>query len=56
MQRSLSVKPVAPMTAKEAKAAAAGDPDALHTSEESAKVRQTPRAKTLRRALGLTLR
>jgi putative transcriptional regulator len=51
----VSIEPLAPMTAEEVEAAAAADPDARpFTSEELAKVRRIPRAKTLRRALGLT--
>ncbi len=51
----MPVAPLAPMTPEEAEAAAAADPDARpFTAEELAKVRRVPRAKTLRRALGLT--
>jgi putative transcriptional regulator len=51
----MSVEPLAPMTPEEVEAAAAADPDARpFTAEELAKVRRVPRAKTLRRALGLT--
>jgi putative transcriptional regulator len=51
----MSVTPLAPMTPEEVEAAAAADPDARpFTAEELAKVRRVPRAKTLRRALGLT--
>jgi putative transcriptional regulator len=51
----VSIEPLASMTAEEVEAAAAADPDARpFTSEELAKVRHIPRAKTLRRALGLT--
>jgi putative transcriptional regulator len=51
----MPVTPLAPMTPEEVEAAAAADPDARpFTAEELAKVRRVPRAKTLRRALGLT--
>jgi putative transcriptional regulator len=51
----MPVSPLAPMTPEEVEAAAAADPDARpFTAEELAKVRRVPRAKTLRRALGLT--
>ena len=51
----MPVTPLAPMTPEEVEAAAAGDPDARpFTAEELTKVRRVPRAKTLRRALGLT--
>lgn len=51
----MSVEPLAPMTPEEVEAAAAADPDARpFTAEDLAKVRRVPRAKTLRRALGLT--
>ena len=51
----MPVTPLAPMTPEEVEAAAATDPDARpFTAEELAKVRRVPRAKTLRRALGLT--
>jgi putative transcriptional regulator len=51
----MPVTPLAPMTHEEVEAAAAADPDARpFTAEELAKVRRIPRAKTLRRALGLT--
>jgi putative transcriptional regulator len=44
-----------PMTEAEVVAAAAADPDARpFTPEELAKARRIPRAKTMRRALGLT--
>ena len=47
--------PLAPMTEAEAHAAAMRDPDARPMSdEEFARARKVPRAKTLRRALGLT--
>ena len=51
----MPVESLAPMTPEEVEAAAAADPDARpFTAEELAKVRRVPRAKTLRRALGLT--
>ena len=51
----MPVTPLAPMTPEEIEAAAAADPDARpFTAEELTKVRRVPRAKTLRRALGLT--
>jgi putative transcriptional regulator len=51
----MPVTPLAPMTPEEVEAAARADPDARpFTAEELAKVRRVPRAKTLRRALGLT--
>ena len=51
----MPVTPLAPMTPEEVEAAAAADPDARpFTPEELAKARLVPRAKTLRRALGLT--
>jgi len=51
----MPVTPLAPMTPEDVEAAAAADPDARpFTAEELAKVRRVPRAKTLRRALGLT--
>ena len=47
--------PLAPMTDEEVHAAAMKDPDARPmTDEEFARARRVPRAKTLRRALGLT--
>ncbi len=47
--------PLAPMTEAEVHAAALADPDAQPLTEESmAHMRPVPRAKTLRRALGLT--
>ena len=47
--------PVAPMSEAEVHAAALADPDAQPLTEESmARMRPVPRAKTLRRALGLT--
>lgn len=54
-ERPIPVTPVRPMTEAEVKAAAAADPDARpFKAEELAKARRVPRAKTLRRALGLT--
>ena len=54
-EEAMPVEPLAPMTPEEVEAAAAADPDARpFTAEELAKVRRVPRAKTLRRALGLT--
>jgi len=51
----LPVEPLAPMTEAEVEAAASRDPDARpFTPEELAKAKRIPRAKTLRRALGLT--
>ncbi len=47
--------PLAPMTEEEVSAAARRDPDARPmTEEEFQRARKVPRAKTLRRALGLT--
>lgn len=47
--------PMRPMTEEEIKAAAAADPDARPmSSEELQKARRVPRAKTLRRTLGLS--
>ena len=47
--------PLAPMTEAEVHAAALADPDAQPLTEERlARMRPVPRAKTLRRALGLT--
>lgn len=47
--------PMRPMTAAEIDAAARRDPDAQPlTDEDMAHMRRVPRAKTLRRALGLT--
>ena len=47
--------PVVPMTEAEIHAAALADPDAQPLTEENmARMRPVPRAKTLRRALGLT--
>jgi putative transcriptional regulator len=47
--------PLAPMTDAEVHAAAMRDPDARPvTDEEFARMKRVPRAKTLRRALGLT--
>jgi putative transcriptional regulator len=51
----MPVEPLAPMTEAEVEAAASRDPDARpFTPEELAKAKRIPRAKTLRRALGLT--
>jgi putative transcriptional regulator len=51
----MPVTPLAPITPEEVEAVAAADPNARpFTAEELAKVRRVPRAKTLRRALGLT--
>jgi len=51
----MPVEPLAPMTESEVEAAAWGDPDAgPFTPEELAKAKRIPRARTLRRALGLT--
>jgi putative transcriptional regulator len=47
--------PLAPMTEEEVSAAAAADPDARpFTDEEFARAKRVPRARTLRRVLGLT--
>lgn len=54
-ERPFPDTPMRPMTEEEIHAAALKDPDARpFTAEELAKVRRVPRAKTLRRALGLT--
>src|ERR1700730_16990433 len=54
-ERPFPDTPMRPMTEAEVAAAAARDPDARpFTPEELAKVKRIPRAKTLRRALGLT--
>src|SRR5437667_1042802 len=51
----MPVEPLAPLAPEEVEAAAWRGPDARpFTPEELAKVRRVPRAKTLRRALGLT--
>ena len=51
----MPVEALAPMTPEEVEAAAWRDPDARPlTPEELAKAKRIPRAKTLRRALGLT--
>jgi putative transcriptional regulator len=51
----MAVEPLSPITPQEVEAAALADPDARpFTREELARVRRVPRAKTLRRALGLT--
>lgn len=53
-ERPIAVTPMRPMTEAEVEAAAT-DPDARpFTPEDLAKARRVPRAKTLRRALGLT--
>lgn len=54
-ERPFSDKPVRPMTEAEVAAAAVADPDARPmTDDEFRAARRVPRAKTLRRALGLT--
>ena len=54
-ERPFERKPLLPMTEAEVSAAAAADPDARPmTEEEFRRARRVPRAKTLRRALGLT--
>ena len=54
-ERPFPDTPMRPMTEAEVEAAAWRDPDARpFTPEELAKARRIPRAKTLRRALGLT--
>lgn len=54
-ERPVPVAPARPMSEAEVEAAAAADPDARpFTPEELAKAKRVPRAKTLRRALGLT--
>jgi putative transcriptional regulator len=54
-EEAMPVEPLAPMAPEEIEAVARRDPDARpFTPEELAKVRRVPRAKTLRRALGLT--
>ena len=54
-EEEMPVEPLAAMTEAEVEAAAWRDPDARPFSpEELAKARRIPRAKTLRRALGLT--
>ena len=51
----MPVEPLAPMTESEAEAAAWCDPDARpFTPEDLAKAKRIPRARTLRRGLGLT--
>jgi putative transcriptional regulator len=51
----MPVEPLEPMAPAEVEAAAGRDPDARpFTPEELAKVKPIPRARTLRRALGLT--
>jgi putative transcriptional regulator len=54
-ERPFPNTPMRPMTETEIAAAAAADPDARPmTEEEFQRARKVPRAKTLRRALGLT--
>jgi putative transcriptional regulator len=54
-ERPFADTPMRPMTEEEIEAAAWADPDARpFTPEERAKAKRVPRAKTLRRALGLT--
>jgi putative transcriptional regulator len=54
-ERPFPNTPIRPMTEAEVSAAAAADPDARSMSEEEfQRARKVPRAKTLRRALGLT--
>jgi putative transcriptional regulator len=54
-ERTFPDTPMRPMTEAEVAAAAAADPDARPmTEEEFQRARKVPRAKTLRRALGLT--
>jgi len=54
-EEPLPVEPLAPMTTEEIEARAWRDPDARpFTREELATARRIPRAKTLRRALGIT--
>jgi putative transcriptional regulator len=54
-ERAFPDTPMRPMTEAEIEAAAAADPDARPmTEEEFQRARKVPRAKTLRRALGLT--
>lgn len=54
-ERPFPDTPMRPMTEAEVAAAAAADADARpFTPEELARARRVPRAKTLRRALGLT--
>lgn len=54
-ERPFPDTPMRPMTEAEVSAAAAADPDARSMSEEEfQRARKVPRAKTLRRALGLT--
>ena len=51
----MPVEPLAPLTEAEVEAAAWRDPDARpFTPDELAKAKRIPRARTLRRALGLT--
>ncbi|HYS47617.1 MAG TPA: hypothetical protein VEM36_02455 [Xanthobacteraceae bacterium] len=54
-ERPFAMTPMRPMTESEIEAAALADPDARPmTPEELATARRLPRARTLRRALGLT--
>jgi len=54
-EEPIPIEPLAPMTPEEVEARAWRDPtDRPFTPEELAKARRIPRAKTLRRALGLT--
>jgi putative transcriptional regulator len=51
----VTVEPLSPMAPEEVETVATADPNVRpFTPEELAKVRRVPRAKTLRRALGLT--
>jgi putative transcriptional regulator len=54
-ERPLARKPMRPMTEAEIEAAAAADPDAQPMPREELRMaRRVPRARTLRRPLGLT--
>ena len=54
-EEALAKQPIRPMTDAEVEAAALGDPDARPLAEEEvARARPIPRAKIIRRALGLT--
>lgn len=54
-ERPIATTPIRPMTEAEVEAAAAADPDARpFTPRELANAKRVSRAKTLRRALGLT--
>ena len=54
-ERPFPKRPMRPMSEEEISAAAAADPDARPmTADELRSARRVPRAKTLRRALGLT--